>query len=110
MKLVIEKEEMERIYTFTSNLRNNTMNKIFNLIFGKSHHRLIELSTNDNEDTIIKISNKVSIPVLNTWVKHSYKLSTLCTGGYSLSLLIKWKMAMSALGEDILKAINEQKG
>lgn len=77
MNLVLTKDEVERIYIFTNNMKNPTANTIFNKIFGCESNK--HVATKFRSDGMIEISldPEISNDFLDILVKNGYSIGQL---------------------------------
>ncbi len=107
MKIYLEKEELLKLYEITKNTNSPIAAKIFNTIFSKNHHHLIDLKAGENNITEVGIDVKISMPVLDIISKHSYSITQILGGSKNpLLILSKLKTVITQIGKDILNVIS----
>lgn len=107
MKIILEKDELMKLYDITKNTNSSVAAKIFNTIFSKNHHHLIDLKPGENHTTEVGIDVKISMPILDIISKHSYAISQTLSGIKNpLTILSKLKTIITQIGNDILNVIS----
>lgn len=107
MKIILEKDELLKLYEITKNTNSPIAAKIFNTVFSKNHHRLIDLKAGENHTTEVGIDVKISMPILDIMSKHSYSISQTLSGSKNpLLILSKIKTIITQIGNDILNVIS----
>ncbi len=103
MRITLTRDEMLKVYEAVKNSNSPEAVKVFNNIFGKDHHRLIDLRGDSEGSTIVEIDPQIALPVLDILSKNAYSANQILSSGRNpLFILPKLKLLVEKLGKDIL--------
>lgn len=105
MKLILENDELDKLYRFAANLRSPAANKIFNLIFSKKHHPKIT-PVSDGNTTTVTFDKSISIPILSLLEKYGFSMGNVLQAS-GLKMIGEAKALFQNIGPDFLKVFKD---